>query len=123
MFTKSILTAAAIALVAGVGSAAADEITGSSGGFTEFHTLAGVQAVPLDTDEMASVTAAHWLNVHKNGKVTQLNGHLEHYVHGGEASHGIKITGGGPAEYVDLSPLNVVCPALIGPCLIHLNNL
>ncbi len=63
MFTKPILTAAAIALVAGVGSAAADEFSGSSGGFTAFHTLAEVQAMPLDTDEMASVTAKTWYAV------------------------------------------------------------
>ena len=102
MLTKSIRTATAIALVAGLGSAAAAEMTGSAGGFPAFHALAGIQAIPLDSDEMASITAAHWLKVdRKSGKVSDLNGHLEHYTHGGDDAHGVKYVGGGAPEYDD----------------------
>ena len=49
MRTKSILTAAAIALVAGLGSASADE---------NFSTIAGLSAQPLSAHELAEVRGA-----------------------------------------------------------------
>ncbi len=102
MRTKLILTASAIALAAGVGSASADEMSGTAGGFPAFHALEGIQAIPLGSDEMASITAAHWLKVdRKSWKVSELNGHLEHYTHGGVDAHGIKYVGGGAPEYDD----------------------
>ncbi len=102
MRTTSILTASAIALVAGVGSAAADEMSGSSGGFPAFHTLAGVQAMPLDTDEMASITAAHWLRYDtRKATFKEVNGHLEHYAHGGDDAHGIIYADRGGPVYDD----------------------
>ncbi len=110
MRTTFILTAAAIALVAGVGSAAADEISGSSGGFTEFQTLFDVQAMPLDSNEMASISAAHWLKyVVKNGRVSGVNGHREHYVHKGDdgEAHGIIYASPGGPVYDDFSDDNL----------------
>ncbi len=56
MRIKLLVSAAAIALAAGVGSASADENFGSLDGISAFDSLAGIQAIPLDTDEMASVT-------------------------------------------------------------------
>ncbi len=102
MRITTFLTSSAIALAAGVGSAAAAEMTGTAGGFPAFHALAGIQAIPLGSDEMASITAAHWLKVdRKSWKVSELNGHLEHYTHGGDDAHGIKYVGGGPPVYDD----------------------
>jgi len=74
MRITTILTASAIALAAGVGSASADENFITLDGISAFESFAGIQAVPLDTDEMASITASHWLKV-KNGTsdVTDLN--------------------------------------------------
>ncbi len=94
MHIKHLISAAAIALAAGLGTASADENLGTLDGISAFDSLAGIQADPLDTDEMASVTAAHWLRVGKNGTVSDLNGHLEHYAHGGDDAHGIKYNGG-----------------------------
>ena len=57
MQIKLLVSAAAIALAAGVGSASADENFGTLDGISAFDSLAGIQAIPLDTDEMTSVTA------------------------------------------------------------------
>ncbi len=61
MFTKSILTAAAIALAAGLGSASAGE---------RFATVDGLSAQPLSADELAGVRgAAHeWYIVTPGGE-------------------------------------------------------
>ena len=106
MRTTSILTASAIALVAGVGSAAADEITGTSGGITEFQTLFDVQAMPLDSNEMASITAAHWLRFDVRKEILSgVNGHREHYAHAGTDgyAHGIIYASPGGPVYDDFS--------------------
>ena len=92
MRITTILTAAAIALAAGVGSAAADENFITLDGISAFEALAGVQAMPLDTDEMASITAADWLRVDTwkgTIRIREVNGHREHYAHGGDDAHGI----------------------------------
>ena len=51
MLAKSILTAIAIALVAGLGSASADE---------NFSTIADLSAQPLSAHELAKVRGTHW---------------------------------------------------------------
>ena len=122
MRTTSILTASAIALAAGVGSAAADVITGSSGGFTAFQTLSGVQAMPLDTDEMASVTGMDWYAVSaktglykeiKQGKNIWLLDEYDHgiklYGHGYGATWHYTSVSGGAHEYLGYTCVNIVC--------------
>ena len=52
MHTKTILTAATIALAAGIGSASAD---------SNFTTLVAVSADPLSVNELAKVRGAHWV--------------------------------------------------------------
>ena len=103
MQIKLLVSAAAIALAAGVGSAAADENFGTLDGISAFDSLAGVQAIPLGTDEMAAIAAAHTVkyNLRKltvEGEVTK--GHEIHYVHGGKKAHRVIYTGvGGPKVY------------------------
>ena len=58
MLTKSILTATAIALVAGLGSASAGE---------RFILLEGIDAQVLDSNELASVTASHIIYYARDG--------------------------------------------------------
>ena len=100
---KSILTAAAIALVAGLASASAAEKFTTLDGISAFDSLAGIQAVPLDTDEMASVTGMLYFQYNpKTGELRPLfTGHTTHYSHyydygeGPEPGHGIKYPKGG----------------------------
>ncbi len=105
MQIKLLVSAAAIALVAGVSSASADEDFGTLAGISAFDSLAGLQAIPLDTDEMASVTAAHTVqfNVRKMTAEEVTKGHEIHYVHGGLKAHRVIYTGvGGPKVYDEL---------------------
>ncbi len=101
MQIKLLVSAAAIALAAGVGSAAAgvgsaaaDENFGTLDGISAFDSLAGIQAIPLDTDEMASITVAHYLKIDlKKDMLVKLKGHKSHYTH--KADHGVKFPRGG----------------------------
>ncbi len=100
MQIKLLVSAAAIALVAAVGSASAAEKFTTLDGISAFASLAGIQAVPLDTAEMASVTAAHFVLIKHGefaGKIT--NGHLAHEVHAGE--DGVKVIGKGGGVFID----------------------
>ena len=104
MHIKLLVSAAAIALVAGVGSASADENFSTLDGISAFDSLAGIQAIPLDTEKMASVTAAHFLKMSRKsetGWVVIETGHLSHYVHHYE--HGVKLAkkDGGLVESTD----------------------
>ncbi len=102
MQIKLLVSAAAIALATGVGAASADEDFGTLDGISAFDSLAGIQAIPLDTDEMASVTAAHTVqfNVRKMTAEEVTKGHEIHYVHGGLKAHRVIYTGvGGPKVY------------------------
>ncbi len=95
MQIKLIASAAAIALVAGLGSASADENFGTFDGISAFDSLAGIQAIPLDTAEMASITGAHFLTFDKklNMWVPIETGHWSHYSHMDD--HGVKGPGWG----------------------------
>ncbi len=113
MQIKLLVSAAAIALAAGVGSASADENFGTLDGISAFDALAGIQAVPLDTDEMASVTAMLYFRLNaKTGELIPLfNGHTTHYSHyknygsGKGPGHGIKYPrGGGVEDITSTSP-------------------
>ncbi len=89
-------------MVAGVSSASADEDFGTLAGISAFDSLAGIQAIPLDTDEMAAITAAHTVkyNVRKMTAEEVTKGHEIHYVHGGKYAHRVIYTGvGGPKVY------------------------
>ncbi len=104
MQIKLLVSAAAIALATGVGAASADEDFGTLDGISAFDSLAGIQAEPLDTDEMASITAAHTViyNVNKMFAEEVTKGHEIHYVHGGLEAHRVIYTGvKGPKVYDD----------------------
>jgi len=104
MQIKLLVSAAAIALAAGVGSASADENLGTLDGISAFDSLAGIQAEPLSTDEMSSITAAHTVryNVSKDFSVEVTTGHEIHYIHGGLEAHRVIYTGlKGPKVYDD----------------------
>ncbi len=104
MQIKLLVSAAAIALAAGVGSASADENFGTLDSISAFGSLAGIQAEPLDTDEMASITAANTVmyNVNKMFAEEVTKGHEIHYVHGGLEAHRVIYTGiKGPKVYDD----------------------
>ena len=94
MHIKHLISAAAIALVAGLGAASAGENFGTLDGISAFDSLAGIQAVPLDTDELATITAAHFvkwnLNTLTGAVITK--GHYAHMTHDDE--HGVKFVGG-----------------------------
>ena len=108
MRITTILTSSAIALAASVGSASADENFITLDGFTAFHTLAGVQAVPLDTDEMASITARHWVKQkwNKNGDFIgpaieiKDNGIWNYTADMLDRDHGVKFFGPGGTNFV-----------------------
>ena len=74
---------------------AADEKITTLDGIPAFASLAGIQASPLDTAEMADVTGADFFIFNKKlGQwVVITNGHLAHEVHADE--HGVKIIGKG----------------------------
>ena len=57
MQIKLLISAAAIALATGVGAASADENFGTLDGISAFDSLAGIQAIPLDTDELSAMVA------------------------------------------------------------------
>ncbi len=109
MQIKLLVSAAAIALAAGIGSAAAgvgsaavDENFGTLDGISAFDALAGIQANPLGTDEMASITVAHYLQKDKKmGEwVEPEKGHYSHYVHV-EHGHGVKGPPDGRGRWVE----------------------
>ena len=83
MLTKSILTATAIALATGLGSASADE---------NFATLVGLSAQPLSAHELAKVRGTEWLIFTRGGLVVlndsacilNMCGHYDMLVFGGE---------------------------------------
>ena len=105
MHIKHLISSAAIALAAGVGSASADENLGTLDGISAFDSLAGIQAVPLDTDERASITVAHYLKWDNKTKMwVKLKGHKSHYTH--KNDHGVKLPrGGGLEEDPDWGPI------------------
>ncbi len=109
MQIKLLVSAAAIALAAGVGSAAAgvgsaavDENFGTLDGISAFDALAGIQANPLGTDEMPSITVADYLICDKkmNEWVEPTKGHYSHYVHV-EHGHGVKGARDGRGRWVE----------------------
>ncbi len=83
MRTTFILTTAAIALAAGLGSASADE---------NFATLVGLSAQPLSAHELAKVRGTEWLIFTRGGLVVlndsacilNMCGHYDMLVSGGE---------------------------------------
>ncbi len=120
MQIKLLVSAAAIALAAGVGLASADENFGTLEGISAFDSLAGIQAIPLDTDEMASVTAMLYFRLNaKTGELIPLfNGHTTHYSHykdygSGEKGpgHGIKYPRGGGVE--DITSTSPTTPTIV----------
>ena len=109
MQIKLLVSAAAIALAAGVGSAAAgvgsaaaDENFGTLDGISAFDSLAGIQAIPLGTDEMVSITVATYLICDKkeNKWVKPTKGHYSHYVHV-DHGHGVKGAPDGRGRWVE----------------------
>lgn len=134
MQIKLLVSAAAIALAAGVGSAAAgvgsaaaDENFRTLDGISAFDSLAGIQANPLGTDEMPSITVAHFIQKDKKtGKWVLIEkGHYSHYTHMG--GHGVKgpTDGRGPMVEDDDDPkwgdsgaevIHTECPLAILPC-------
>ncbi len=95
-------SAAAIALAAGVGpaaagvgSAAAGENFGTLDDISAFDSLAGIQAIPLGTDEMASITVAHWVKI-KTGScgpgtvLNNTNGIWDYTENHQPRTHGVK---------------------------------
>ncbi len=96
-------TVMAVPADAGVGSAAADENFGTLDGISAFDSLAGIQANPLGTNEVASITVAHFLKKdRKTGNWLEITtGHYSHYSHGHD--HGVKGPDGGGrmVEYGD----------------------
>ena len=84
MLTKSILTATAIALAAGLGTASAGE---------RFVPLEGIAAQALGSTEAAVVTPVHWLSVNRN------TGAIREIRPKGDQEHGIRCYAGGPPSY------------------------
>ncbi len=104
MQIKFLVSAAAIAVAASIGAASAAEKFAALDGISAFDSLAGIQAIPLDTDEMAAIAAAHTVqfNVRKLTAEEVTKGHEIHYVHGGLKAHRVIYTGvGGPKVYDD----------------------
>ncbi len=95
MQIKLLVSAAAIALAAGVGSASADENFGTLDGISAFDSLAGIQAIPLDTAEMASITGSDFLRFNRQADTWVVidSGHWYHYTH--KKDHGVKGPDGG----------------------------
>ncbi len=84
MLANSILTATAIALAAGLGSASAGE---------RFVPLEGIAAQALGSTEVVVVTPVHWLSVNR------LNGTIREIRPQGDQEHGIRCYAGGPPSY------------------------
>ena len=85
MLAKSILTAAAIALAAGLGSASAME---------RFVPLEGITAQALGSTEDAVVTPVHWLSINrKNGATREIRPQFD-------TTHGVKCYAGSPPNIV-----------------------
>ena len=68
MRIKSIVSAAAIALLAGFGTASAAEQFTTLDGISAFDSLAGIQAIPLDIDELSAIAGSHFI-VFKKGEL------------------------------------------------------
>ncbi len=109
MRITTILTASAIALAAGVGSASADENFGTLDGISAFDSRAGIQAIPLDTAEMASIKARHWVKVKygsegtMSGTPIKTKGIWSYTAEGKDRHDGVKYFGRGGANFVALN--------------------
>ena len=95
MQIKVLVSAAAIALGTGVGSASADENFDTLDGISAFDSLAGIQAVPLDIDELSAISGSDFVIWDRKGEMwVEIDvGHWSHDTHVG--GHGIKGTAGG----------------------------
>jgi hypothetical protein len=81
MLANSILTATAIALAAGLGSASAGE---------RFVPFEGIAAQALGSTEVAVVTPVHWFSYNrKTGAIREINPQFN-------TTHGIRCYAGGP---------------------------
>ena len=118
MQIKLLVSAAAIALVVGLGSASASEKFTTLDGISAFDSLAGIQAVPLDTAEMASVTGAHYLRIDlKTDMLILLEGHKNHKTHTDD--DGVKYPrGGGLFESSDVDWSGSAAEVLHDSCLV-----
>ena len=75
MLTKSILTATALALVAGVGSASAGDRFNNTieFGINMFDTLTGLHATPLSSDELDIIRGSHLIIISPAGSIFVTN--------------------------------------------------
>ena len=94
---KSFLAGATIALVVTITASSADQ----------FDALAGMNAQPLDSSELGSITAAHWVTVNRNKPTYEIV--LDEPPRGFEAyEHG--------AIYEERGPRTFYCNHSFDPC-------